>query len=269
MTSWGQQHHIKKLTGYLYQTNEGGFCSLFNNLFYNWLICEKKKISLYCLDKPSPLSLNAPFFQPLLQPIPYLQFINYSNPSLKLIPNAEKTNLLYGLSEKDICEKAKRFFQWTPSFASQLATLPVTPTIGVHIRAGDKITTKEMLAISIDTYIQTIASLTKEPNPIVFVMSDTFQRIEELKQRVREKGLKWEIHHFPPLSLKEHVQLEFNLQSKEEKYKSFLQFMSELQVMRECPSLVCSLSSNVGRWLYMVGKALQFKSVDIPKFSPI
>lgn len=278
MSSWNsplkqvKYKSLSKNPGYFYQTTEAGFCSLFNTLFYDWLFCEKNKMVLYCLDKPNPLGLNYAFFQNILEEKNYLQYISAPNPTLLHVPKKEKAFYLYSLTSKEIRKKAKEFFTWKPEIKNHLPKLPSkeTPTIGIHIRAGDKITTGEMKKINIDSYIDAVIKYGKDVPKNIFIMSDTFQNIEEFKKKVLERGLCWHITHSPAGTLQEHVQADFNKQSFEVKQKAFLQFLAEIEIVKSCPVILCTMSSNVGRWLYMTADSIQnFHSLDVEKFSPI
>lgn len=275
MSSWNSplkqvKHKPLLIPGYFFQTTEAGFCSLFNTFFYDWLYCEKNKMILYCFDKPNPIGLNYPFFQNLLSDKNYIQYISRPNPTLQPVPKKEKAFYLYSLSNEELRKKAKEFFTWKPELIQQLPKPPITPTIGIHIRAGDKITTGEMKKINIDSYIDAVNKVPKEVPRNIFIMSDTFQNIEEFKKRVQERGYSWNVLHSPAGTLKEHIQADFNKQNFEVKHKAFLQFLAELEIIKRCTFIFCTMSSNIGRWLYLTADSIQnFHSLDVEKFSPI
>ncbi len=225
---------------------------------------------LYCLDKPNPIGLNYTFFQSLLTEKPYLQYLAAPNQSLTHVPKKEQAFYIYSLSNEELRKKAKEFFTWKPEILNSLPKPPITPTIGIHIRAGDKITTGEMKKINVDSYIDAVVQKAKDIPKNIFIMSDTYQIIEEFKQRVFERGYSWNVLHSPAGNLKEHIQAEFNKQSFEVKQKAFLQFLAELEIIKRCQVIICTMSSNIGRWLYLNADSIQdFHSLDMDKFSPI
>ena len=103
----------------------------------------------------------------------------------------------------------------------------------------------------------------------VFVMTDNQDLLNKLKGELDPS-----IHIFSLVSaspcMNGHDQGTFNLSSKEVKEEAYIQFLTELTIMQKIPALVCSLSSNVGRFLYTTCDSINnFKSLDTPRYTPI
>jgi len=153
---------------------------------------------------------------------------------------------------------AQTIFQWNdglvPTLESILTTikLPATFDLGIHIRAGDKITTRQMNAISIDKYVAATKKYQTESGLDelhIFIMTDT---VSLRSQFVQKADASWKVYYLPtPLPQPDgHVQSAFNNSPRRVKTTAYNYFIAELVVMQSIPDILCTLSSNVGRFLY-------------------
>jgi len=162
------------------------------------------------------------------------------------------------LSLESLRATAQKIFKWNPLLTPTIkeifdkAKLPGAFDLGIHIRAGDKITTREMTAISIDKYVaatkkyQTDAELDELH---IFIMTDT---VPLRTAFIKKADPTWTIHYLPtPLPQPEgHNQVAFNNSPRRIKTTAYNYFMAELIIMQSIPDILCTLSSNVGRFLY-------------------
>lgn len=255
--------------GFYYQTSEAGFCSLFNNLFYSYIYAKNKKIPFFILDKPNPIGLNYPIFKTILSPQVHLKYINSPEKGLIKLGRNEIIIFLSTLSNDYLRKEAKEFFKWSDFCLENINLMKKeikrdTFDIGIHIRAGDKITTGEMKEISIESYIQKTASIINIPIPNIFIMSDSLQKIEEFK-RLAPKN--WVLHYFQTNILDTHFQDNFNKKSFDNKLNALFQFMAELECMKQSKKIVCTFSSNVSRFLFLVHSDCEYHSLDLKIFS--
>jgi len=124
--------------------------------------------------------------------------------------------------------------------------------LGIHIRAGDKITTREMNPISIDRYVSAAKKYQADSGLDeleIFLMTDTIPLREAF---LKKADRSWKIFYLPtPLPQPEgHVQASFNASPRRMKIAAYNFFMAELMIMQSIPDILCTLSSNVGRFLY-------------------
>ena len=155
-------------------------------------------------------------------------------------------------------ETAQKMFHWSPSLIAIVkdildkANLPSSFDLGIHIRAGDKITTREMTAISIDKYLAATKKYQTDSNLEelhIFMMTDTIPLRDAF---LKKADPSWKVYYLPtPLPQPEgHNQLAFNASPRRMKIAAYNYFMAELIVMQSIPDILCTLSSNVGRFLY-------------------
>lgn len=256
-----------KRSGIFYQTSEAGFCSLFNNFFYTYLYVKQKNQKLYVLDKPNPIGLNYTLFKLLLNQ--NKKNIEYVSSPVKGVSEVSRKELIYFLttcSVNFLREEAKKFFIWSDIFNKKINKYlqiinETSFDIGIHMRAGDKITTGEMKEISIESYIDKVNSI-KKTDPTIFIMSDTLSLINKFVEKAPKT---WKVLYFNTAILSTHVQQNFNMKSTSEKEEAFVQFLAELECMKNSKEIICTFSSNVSRFLYLVhpGNSNIFHSLDI------
>ena len=269
MSSWtiSQVQHSKQKGNY-YQTTEAGFCSIFLNLFYTFLYAKQKKIKLLIFDKPNPIGVNYSFFKPILQlNNKEAEYINNLSNTIFPIKRQDIIPNLTRYSDSILRNEAIQFFNWTDNFKEKILSrklFSIKFDIGIHIRAGDKITTGEMKKISIDQYIEKARGISTTENPNIFLMSDTYSLIQEFKEKAPST---WIIYSFPSTILSSHIQYDFNRKSQDEKLDAFIQFMAELYTLKECKKIICTFSSNISRFLYLIHHNCEYYSLDLPSFS--
>ena len=153
---------------------------------------------------------------------------------------------------------AQDIFKWNSKLTPivkeifEKANLPGSFDLGIHIRAGDKITTREMASISIDKYIAAAKKYQADAGLDelhIFIMTDTIPLREAF---IKKADPTWSIHYLPtPLPQPEgHVQISFNNSPRRLKTPAYNYFMAELMIIQSIPDILCTLSSNVGRFLY-------------------
>ena len=267
MSSWVRQEPRKRLAqdAILFIATEAGFCSQFNNYLYHFILSKKKKQKLYLFDARRYPFLHDSFLLP-----PNVELI----PTLPAAITSHAKQILGTLSNmtnEQIRAEAAELFRLSPALSEQIAAERAkyafaTFDVGVHIRSGDKITTGEMQTIPIEMYA---AEIRKYSPKRVFVMSDNPGLRETLKELLGSSVELFSLEFKSPCT-GAHEQGTFNMAPKAKKEEAYVQFMTELNIMQEIPRIVCTLSSNVGRYLYVTAKDVSgLKSLDVPAYAPV
>jgi hypothetical protein len=279
MTSWIKA--VRKVPAkpreYSFQTTEAGFCSQFNNYFYSYLYVNSLGKKLFVCDKPSPLGANVNFLKTTFEDVSGVEYTDLANPMNTLLE--KRMNLTYGflsnLSNTDLREAAKKFFNFKPAVLEEIkkrnTISPITQfDLGIHIRSGDKIATGEMKMIPVQSYLQAIQTFQKQsakPRLSIFVMTDNYEMLEQLKAKADKS---WSFTTLPSAKFyaKGHVQGDFNLLPRKTKEDMYYNFLTELSIMKKIPSIICTFSSNIGRFLYLTCDSVdKIKSLDVPIFT--
>jgi len=262
MTSWMKVPPPKKLEpkGLLFETTDGGFCSNFNQFLYAYAysVAEGKPLQVYdlanCVAVTYPLLKNT-FID--TNGITYTDGISLGTTSTRrsiarVMMNAQTMPIARRR------EQAQQLFQWRPEFIPTLksilssATLPASFDVGIHIRVGDRITTRDRRTVPVDDYIRAAKKIQadlKRETLDVFVMSDSLTAIDEFKKKMPSS---WTVYTLPSAlpSPDGHVQSAFNRAPARARMSAYHAFMAELLVMQSISRIVCPMSSNVGRFLY-------------------
>jgi hypothetical protein len=262
MTSWIRAPLPKKLEpkGLLFETTDGGFCSNFNQFLYAYAysVAEGKPLQVYdlanCVAVTYPLLKNT-FID--MSGVTYTDGMSLGTTSTRrsiarVMMNAQTMPLA------TLRRQAQQLFQWRPEFIPTLegvlssAGLPAEFDAGVHIRVGDRITTRDRRTVPVDDYIRAVkkiqADLKKEEMNL-FLMSDSLTAVEEFKKKMPTT---WKVYTLPSAlpSPDGHIQSQFNRAPARARMTAYHSFMAEILVMQSISHIVCAMSSNVGRFLY-------------------
>jgi hypothetical protein len=281
MTSWFQaQRKTEKAPreqAYTFEvTNSEGFCAQFNNYLYSYLTTKEKNRILYVFDKNNAISptfslINSTFLTPEDVKITDISTLQYQKLSLN-----QTFPVTRDMPLPKIKAAASKLFEIKPEMLEECNaflepfSLPSTFDIGVHIRAGDKITKREMGPISINSYIDAIkkfqvANSLKEMT--VFVMTDTYKSFESLKEKADPS---WKLYTVDSSEQTGYNHGEYRQLPLKQRKAAYVKFLSELLLMRSIRAIVCTLSSNVGRWLYVnIHDDSYLKSLDTPSYATI
>jgi hypothetical protein len=177
------------------------------------------------------------------------------------LPGKGKTNIM---GHMEMAEVAELLFLMKPDIYREemqiLSHLPflTVPYDAVHVRRGDKIT--EVPSTPTPKYCQSI----KGDKP-VFIASDSFQNIEELKQNCTNWKETWQIIDPRYVQLRngyfDNIKIgkEWSYEKKLDSYKMFL---AEVIMMRYAQIFVGTGTSNVWQWIHVLRGTNRSISLD-------
>lgn len=246
----------------LFETNEQGLCANFNQFLYAYAYTaiqgNGKPLLVY--DMQNCISPAFSLLKDTFADISGVSFVDSLAPSVvslkRNLPRVMET--VKGLPLETLRATAHDIFKWSPKLTPIVkeifdkAKLPGAFDLGIHIRAGDKITTREMTLISIDTYIAATKKYQADAGLDelhIFIMTDTLPLRDAF---IKKAEPCWSIHYLPTQlpQADGHVQAVFNSSPRRLKTTAYTYFMAELMIMQSIPDILCTLSSNVGRFLY-------------------
>ena len=245
----------------LFETNELGLCANFNQFLYAYAYAssqEGKALTVY--DMLNCISPSFPLIRSTFGDVSGVVFVDSMLPSAislkRTFPKVMET--VQAIPMESLRKTAQKIFQWGPQAISAVkeildkAKLPGAFDLGIHIRAGDKITTREMNAISIERYVAAAKKYQADSaldELHIFIMTDTVKMRSDF---IAKADPSWRVYYLPtPLPQPEgHVQSAFNASPRRIKTVAYNYFIAELVIMQSIPDILCTLSSNVGRFLY-------------------
>lgn len=116
--------------------------------------------------------------------------------------------------------------------------------IGVHIRRGDKITSREMKEMHLDLYINTIINY-KDISSNVYIATDDTSIINEIKEKLRHNGFNVFYNSLNrSTGFNEAV---FNHSSKQERREETFNVLSDMEVLIHSKFFIGTYTSNLSR----------------------
>jgi hypothetical protein len=267
MTSWVRARPLPRsetpaARPLLFETNEQGLCANFNQFLYAYAYAALqeggKPLTVY--DMQNCVSPAFPLIKDTFADMSGAVFVDSMIPSAvslkRNLPRVMET--VKGISLETLRTTAQNVFKWSSKLTPIVkeifdkAGLPGSFDLGIHIRAGDKITTREMASIPIEKYIAATKKYQDDAGLDelhIFIMTDT---IPLRAAFMKNADPSWKIHYLlTPLPQPDgHVQAAFNNSPRRSKTVAYHYFMAELMIMQSIPDILCTLSSNVGRFLY-------------------
>jgi len=268
MTSWIQVPQRKKVVekSYFFQTNDSGFCSNFNQFLYAYVYSQSASRTLEVYDMGNAVSVNFQLIKNTfgdISGVEYKDTISINASALRrdtftLRSFLERMDHVTNVKGEQLRRVAQKIFQWNKSLIPSLqevissTNLPEAFDLGVHIRVGDKITSGEAKLVTLDTYIRAVKSFqksSKKEQLSIFLMSDSLSVISDFKKKCDSS---WKVYTLPSVLPNQdgHFQPQFNNSPARLRLAAYNTFMAELLVMQSISNIVCTLSSNVGRFLY-------------------
>lgn len=276
MSSWGQpalNQNKLRYSDLFYRISTSGYGTNFQQFFMCYLYARHVKKPLYFCDTTSNLSSTYHLITDTFQPIKGIIYTGKSGISVFQDKVIEMKEYLSGLTDEFLRGEARSIFRFNLKtqeiIDAAISHLPQID-IGIHIRMGDKITSGEMAAISLSTYaaaIKEAQALTERETVNIYVMTDTPSVIESLKCLLDANTCV--LYSIPsPIVSEGHDQRTFNKMEASQKMAAYYHFLSEFHIMRRCPHIICTYSSNIGRMLCLTREpGTEIRSLDVPTFT--
>jgi hypothetical protein len=273
MTSWFQAERKRdkptREQAYTFEvSNTEGFCTQFNNYLYSYLTARAKDRTLYVYDKNSAISPNFSLIQSTFIAPENVKITDISMLQFQKLTANQTFPVTRELSLSQIKSAASELFQINPEMRQEcnnyLAQFALPSfDIGVHIRTGYG-------TININTYFDALKQFEKA-NTLetmnVFVMTDNYKSFEALKSKAPSS---WKLYTLDGPEQNGYNHNEYRQLPSRQRREAYTRFLSELLVMRDIRAIICTLSSNVGRWLYVnIHNDSYLKSLDNPTYAPI
>jgi hypothetical protein len=260
MTSWIRAPPAKRpeQKGLFLETSDAGFCANFNQYLYGFLYSMTQDKPLFVYDYANPVAISYPLIKNTfvdISGVTYTDGMTSSTSSIKRLMPRVMDNVR-SMPMATVRAIAQRIFQWNNSLVPTLkgiisgSKLPASFDLGVHIRVGDRITTRDKRTVPVEDYLRAAKKVLagrKESN--IFLMSDSVNAIAEFKKKA---DASWKIYSLPSTlpNPDGHLQAQFNKAAPRARMAAYQTFMAELLIMQSVPDIICTFSSNVGRFLY-------------------
>ena len=268
MSSWIQQPLEKGIPAdSLYcSTSTSGYGSNFFNFFMCYLYARSQTKTLYLKDTKNNITDSFHLILDTFQELPGINYTLKNGITVQQLYGNELKKFCVALDEDFLKSEAKRIFKLQPGIQKKIDVLKKgIPSfdLGIHVRTGDKITTKEMTKIPLDYYLKQISDFQVASGKTklnIYLMTDSAAVIAYFKKKTNPS---WNFISIPsPITNQDgHFQNQFNSYPIVVKMDAYIHFLTELQILQKCPTVLCTFSSNIGRYLYLTGGA-DVRSLD-------
>jgi len=284
MTSWlkvpmKRTGEAVKVRPYFLSLDQEEFCSHFNTLFYSQLYAQTNNRELFIYDKSTVISPSYALLQETFAAVPEVTYISEMKPAATLLHAKEASRfapLLSSRSVQDLRTKAREALTWNPVMLGKM--LPVLEEnylppdnnidVGIHIRAPVKF--DSVRAPAVQTYVEAVAGVATrlgKTDISVFVMVDEPAQFEEFKRLAPKTWVLFTIH--PRNGLVRGGKIgTMGRHSVVVKLAAYVEYLTELYCMQKCSNIICNLSIDTGRFLYLTASATSFRSLDVPTWTP-
>ncbi len=273
MTSWIRRGPRSVTTSrdeldVVFQTNKGGFCTQFNRYFYHTYYARRIGKGLYVKQAPNIMGDDYPLLQTVFADISGVQFVA-DKPAGSPQQDLKMFDLLSRTPRDTLRLAAREVLRWNPAVETQIRSMlgamgiPDKFDIGVQIRTGSaKPISVERYLRAVDTFVATAPPGRKVR---VFVASDSAAAMKEIESRT--KSAPYEVYSIAGGT---YNAAEFAAKPFDDKFNDAMVFFTDLYLLQRCPMLVCTLSSNVGKFLLLTAdSARHFKSLDLQDLVPL
>lgn len=260
MSSWTTIPATKKLptTIFFCKTSPSGYGSNFFNFFESYLFARYKKQPLYLKDTRNNISNGYHLILDTFQELPGIVYTPHDGITLQQMYPKEMNRYYESIEDSVKKQEARYIFRVQSSVQEKIAklrkSLPEKIDYGIHIRTGDKITTGEMKAISLDSYVQATKEYqvtSRKSSLTLYLMTDSQKVLADFKTKADPS---WIIYTLPSpiLNPNGHVQSNYNSLPTSVKMEGFLHFLAEIHILKDCSSILCTFSSNIGRFVRLL-----------------
>lgn len=265
-----------------FQPDDSDICTQLNSYCYAAIAAKRQGLPLLIQDTGSFLGAVTPFLQGLLEPAPPVQFPEVVNPraiSLARRQIARVLQFLAKVSQEEILQEAKTFLQFNSATVARnsairaAAGLPAQLDLGIHIRAGAAPNSRPLPLSSYVDAIRDFKRIQKVESPAVFVVCDRAETVAAFQKVVAAAAdlSGCTVHSMPfegAANFISYAPEDLKRLSGRARLAALQHFVAELAVLQSIPNFICTMSSQVGRFIYLTHPGLKtFRSLDMQVFS--
>jgi hypothetical protein len=250
------------------------FCAHFNTLFYSYAYAKSMSKDLVIYDRSTGISPSYALLEETFASLPGLSYSSEMRPMVTMLRPKDGTRffpLLAGFTTQALRTEAHETLIWKPLMLEKIRavalenSLPEKFDVGVQIRFPKRFDT--VRAPTVQNYLDAVKAAVLKDDSTVFVMADEPAQLDEFK-RLAPKT--WVIHSVYPRTplLRGSTIATFGRQSAANKVEAYVEYLTELYCMQQSSKLICNLSNDVGRFLFLTGSATNFRSMDTPDWTP-
>jgi len=285
MTSWIRASPFQKkkvdegVRPFFFKLDSREMCSQFNQYFYAKTYADSLKRPLIVYDKSNPVSVNFSLIHDTFSDVSGTTFTDGMVTNATLLPLNDMARiypfikeLSSGPSQDELREKAATTLQWNRESLAAISALkeqngiPTIVDIGIHIWSDDR-----RQRIDTSAYINSVKEITKilKKNDVtIFVASENSILLQDFMANCPKE---WKVLTIRPATalITGFKSSSFERANQRLRTVAYNEFITNLACLQSANNLLTSLSSDVGRFLFMTNQRMNyFKSMDSSQFTP-
>lgn len=250
------------------------FCAHFNTLFYSYAYAKSMSKELVIYDRSTGISPSYALLEETFASLPGLTYSSEMRAMVTVLRPKDGSKFfpfLSGFTTQTLRTEAHNTLIWKPAMVEKFRdvslqnSLPENFDVGVHIRFQKRFDTVRVPTVQ--SYVDAVKGGAIKDDLTVFVMAEEPSQIDEFK---RLAPTTWIIHTVYPSSnlVRGSSIATFGRQSAANRTTAYVEYLTELYCMQNSSKLICNLSNDVGRFLFLTASATNFRSMDTPDWTP-
>jgi hypothetical protein len=281
MTSWIRVAPKKKtedtVRPFLFKTGSAEFADEFNQYFYTTLYAQSVKRPLSVYDMVNPLGSSYSIIKETFAEVPGTTFTDSMMPNVTTLNAHDGTRVIpfvNSLARDDIQSSATSILEWSPSMIKDIsvirtrANIPDVIDVGVHMVSRNVLRSSDVSSI-VGAYIDAVRqvdTLLKKETLNIFVAAEQSLLLQEFLVKAAPN---WKIFMIPQTNMNINgfsVQT-FERQQGRLRLEAYKEFVAMLSCLQTSENLITSLSSEVGKFLFMTNTTMTyFRSMEATTF---
>ena len=283
MTSWIQvprklrSEDGPRVRNYFLRLEDGEFAGSFTALFNASMFSLMNTRELYVYDRANPISATYALLEDTFEPAAGIRYVSEMMSGVTVLTGGSDSRyagFLGQASKSALRLNAAPVLRWNATMLDSIMnivkaqSLPSTFDVGLHIRSRNRMDVIRPPAIT--TYVTAVdddVRAQKLKEPTIFVLASDPADFFEF-QKVAPKT--WKLFQVTPATstIRGSNVGSFNRQSVAARLNAYREHLTELYCMQQSTTIIGSLASEVGKFLYLTAKTPDtFKSLDVQTYS--
>jgi hypothetical protein len=282
MTSWLRVAPRKKVDdavrSFLFKTGPAEFCDDFNQYFYTTLYAKSVGRPLAVYDQVNPVAPSWAIIKETFCDVVGTSFTDAMTPNATTLNQHDGNRVIpyvNTITRDDIQMLATSILEWSVPMLKEISTLrtqnniPDIIDVGVHLVRPANARARDNTA-TISAYIDAVREVdTRLGNPAVlrvFVAAEQSALLQEFIQQLKPS---WKIYtiYQSNMNVNGFSVVSFDRQRVSVRTQAYHEFIASLSCLQTCESLITSLSSETGKFLYLTNTTMTFfRSMEATTF---
>lgn len=278
MTSWIRVPFKKKVEEpnvrpYFFRTESAEFCSQFNQYFYAQAFAASQGRPLIVYDQANPISVNFAMIKETFEDASGTTFTDTMIPNATTLVQGDRARVapyINGLTREALRSRAATALEFKTEVLYEIGqvrlqnNVPEDIDVGLHIKPLN-LRNGESIQAYVEAVREVERRLKKDTLSIFIVAED-----EVLQRFLAAAPQHWSISAIHPSTpaINGFSYRTFERQPARQKTVAYMEFLASLQTLQTAANVITSLSTDVGKFIFLTNQTMQyFRSMDVAAFA--